>query len=326
MKGVRLAWFAALFAIVSWSVTFTNIRALLSDFSSLEILVLRFSMAWAVLLAWDMAFRRRGGLRPVRRGGGAARSLRDELLFVGMGFTGIAGYQFLENCAIYYTSASNIAILVSFAPISTAVVAWLFAHDRSLSAVFVLGSLVSVAGVALLSLAGVKTLKLNPAGDLMAMGAMLSWGFYSLFVDVANRRGVPPVVAIRKSMFWALVMLAPVAAWGTTESGLRALGGSFGVNLDLQCNACRFSRVMNWVNLVFLGVFASAACFVLWNMACKALGTVRVSIGLYLTPVIGVVVAMVFLGEGVSWMELCGGALILVGVAVANRGVARGQA
>jgi len=318
VMGVRLAWFAALFAIVSWSVTFTNIRALLSDFSSLEILVLRFSMAWAVLFAWDLA--------SARRGGGARCSRRDELLFVGMGFTGIAGYQFLENCAIYYTSASNIAILVSFAPISTAVVAWLFAHDRSLSAVFVLGSLVSVCGVALLSLAGVKTLKLNPVGDLMAMGAMLSWGFYSLFVDMANRRGVPPVVAIRKSMFWALVMLAPLAVWGTTEGGLRALGGSFGVNLGLEYNACRFSRIMNWVNLVFLGVFASAACFVLWNMACKVLGTVRVSIWLHLTPVIGVVVAMVFLGEGVSWMEVCGGALILVGVAIANRGVAHDRA
>ena len=310
--SIRLAYLAALFAIVAWSVTFTNIRALLADFSSLEILVVRFTMAWAVLWAWSFG------------GGGSRRRLssrRDELLFVGMGFTGIAGYQFLENCAIFYTSASNIAIFVSFAPIATAVVTWIFVRDKSLTALFLFGSLVAVGGAALVSLAGVTTLSFNPVGDFMAMGAMLSWGFYSLLMELVNRRGIPPVVAIRKSLFWALVMLAPVVVWGTTESGMSALGGSFGVNLSLQVNLSRFSSPMNWVNLVFLGVFASAVCFVLWNMACKVLGTVRTSIGLYLTPIIGVLVAMLFLGERVSWMEVCGGVLILVGVAVANRGL-----
>ena len=308
----KSAYLAALFAIVAWSVTFTNIRALLADFSSLEILVVRFTMAWAVLWAWCWLFSDSRGRSPSRK---------DELLFVGMGFTGISGYQFLENCAIFYTSASNIAIFVSFAPIATAVVTWIFVRDKSLTALFVLGSLVAVCGAALVSLAGVTTLSFNPIGDCMAMGAMLSWGFYSLLMELANRREISPVVSIRKSVFWALVMLVPVVVWGTTESGMSALGGSFGVNLALQVNICRFSSLINWVNLVFLGVFASAVCFVLWNMACKVLGTVRTSIGLYLTPIIGVLVAMLFLGDKVSWMEVCGGVLILVGVAVANHGL-----
>ena len=323
--STRFAYFAALFAIVVWSVTFTNIRALLTDFSSLEILIVRFSMAWVALWAWGLPFGGRGGLRQAHCCYGTRRSYVDELLFVGMGFTGIAGYQFLENCAIYYTSASNIAIFVSFAPIATALVAWVFVRDKSLSAVFVLGSLVAVCGAALVSLAGATTLQFNPVGDFMAMGAMLAWGFYSLLMELVNRRGISPVFAIRRSVFWALVMLVPVVVWGTTESGLRALGGSFGVNLALRVNVSRFSSLINWVNLVFLGVFASAASFVFWNMACKVLGTVRTSIGLYLTPIIGVFAAMLFLGERVSWMEVCGGVLILVGVAVANNGIARRQ-
>ena len=52
----KSAYLAALFAIVTWSVTFTNIRALLADFSSLEILVVRFAMAWAVLWTWGLTF------------------------------------------------------------------------------------------------------------------------------------------------------------------------------------------------------------------------------------------------------------------------------
>ena len=42
-------WLPAAFAIAVWGVTFASTRALLADFSSLEILVLRFSLAWAAL-------------------------------------------------------------------------------------------------------------------------------------------------------------------------------------------------------------------------------------------------------------------------------------
>jgi drug/metabolite transporter (DMT)-like permease len=40
---------ALAFVIVVWGVTFASTRALLEDFSSFEILALRFSLAWAAL-------------------------------------------------------------------------------------------------------------------------------------------------------------------------------------------------------------------------------------------------------------------------------------
>jgi drug/metabolite transporter (DMT)-like permease len=49
-----------------------------------------------------------------------------------MGFTGVFAYQFLENCAVYYTNDSNVAILVSFAPVVTAVPARVLTANRSL--------------------------------------------------------------------------------------------------------------------------------------------------------------------------------------------------
>lgn len=49
---------AVAFAIVVWGVTFASTRALLADFSSLEILVLRFSLAWMAL--WQSKVRREG--------------------------------------------------------------------------------------------------------------------------------------------------------------------------------------------------------------------------------------------------------------------------
>ena len=199
------AYIAAAFAIVVWSVTFANTRVLLRDFSAFEILIVRFVMAWAAL--WSMeCLGRRGGA------GTSRHAVCSEWLFVGMGFTGIVVYQFLENCAIYYTNASNVAILVSFVPIATAIIARIVLKDRSLSIPLVVGSLIAICGVAVVSVGSTIELQVRPLGDLMALIAMLSWGFYSILVDIVNARGVAPITAMRKSFAWSLVIMAPFAA------------------------------------------------------------------------------------------------------------------
>ena len=298
----------AAFVILFWGVTFASTRVLLEDFSALEIQVVRFGLAWLALWMAGVC----GGVKSGFRG------WRDEALFAGMGLTGVAMYQFLENCAIYYTNASNVAILVSFGPVVTAVLAWLLAGDRTLSPRFALGALVAVTGVALLSLNGVVNFKVRPLGDIMAVCAMVSWGAYSILIDKANRRGIPQMEAVRRAFFWSLAMIAPLALWGATESGFYALDGSFSVTIDLAENIERFSRPLNLMNLAFLGFLASAACFVLWNRACKSLGVVRATVGLYLTPIAGVMFAALFLGEKLTAMGVCGGVLIISGVVLAT--------
>ena len=318
-SGFR-AWMTAAAVILIWGITFVNTRALLEDFSALEILVVRFGVAWAALWGWRLW--QRCGDRNVAApaGGGDAKRLAwcDEWLFAAMGFCGIFCYQFLENCAIYYANASNVAIFVSFGPIVTAALARLFTKDRSLSVALVFGSLIAVGGVALVSLNGVVNLHLRPLGDLMALGAMVSWGCYSILIGKANEKGCSPQLAIRKAFGWSLVMMLPFCVWGATDVGYCALDGSFSVTLDWAANVERFSNALSWINLGFLGLLASAACFVMWNYACREIGVVHATIGLYLTPIVGVVFAAVFLGERLTPMSTLGGLCIIVGVAVAN--------
>ena len=109
-----------------------------------------------------------------------------------------------------------------------------------------------------------------------------------------------------------------VGVGGVTESGYCALDGSFSVTLDWAANVDRFSNWLNWLNLGFLGLLASAACFAMWNYACKGLGVVRATIGLYLTPIVGAIFAVLFLGERLTPMSALGGLVIIIGVAIAN--------
>ena len=305
MTKLIRAYFLTAIVILVWGMTFANTRALLGDFSALEILVVRFTLAWAALwLARSRQF--------------VKKCRGDEWLFAAMGFCGIFCYQFLENCAIYYTNASNVAIFVSFGPIVTAALARMFIRDRSLSAALLVGSLVAIAGVALVSMNGVVNLHLRPLGDLMALGAMVSWGFYSILIGKVNEKGYPPGFAIRKAFGWSLLMMLPLCVWGVTETGYCALDGSFSVTLDWAVNVERFSSWLNWLNLGFLGLLASAASFAMWNYACKGLGVVRATIGLYLTPIVGVIFAALFLGERLTLMSALGGVVIIIGVAIAS--------
>lgn len=323
-------WLSAVIAIVVWGVTFASTRVLLEEFSALEINIARFGLAWVTLALGEMLWRSRGSH--------AERMTlllwnafpRDSevvpwWLFAAMGFTGVFAYQFLENCAIYYTNASNVAILVSFGPVVTAVMARMLTNDRSLSLRFVLGSFVAVAGVALVAINGVVHFQLRPLGDAMALSAMMSWGLYSVLVEKANRFGVEPIVAVRKSFGWALLMMLPLAVWGVTPSGFVALDGSYSVTLDISVNLDRFASFRNWANLGFLGVLASASCFVLWSRACRLLGLVRTTVGLYLTPLVGVAFAVLFLKERLTWLSVAGGVLILCGVAVVNMRMEEGK-
>ena len=73
------------------------------------------------------------------------------------------------------------------------------------------------------------------------------------------------------------------------------------------------------LNLLFLGLVASLACFVAWNLVMSKLGNVTSTNYVYLNPVFTLISAMVFLGERMTPLSAVGSAAILVGVIWAGR-------
>ena len=298
--GVALA---ALVVLV-WSATIVNTKALLTDFSALEILCIRFAMAWIALWAIHPH-----GMGPLR--------LREEALFAAAGISGATAYQMLENVAIHFTNASNVGILVATSSLFAAIMSRLLLGERTFTPRFLIGCALALGGVVLVSLGGVHALHFSPIGDALALGAAVSWGVYSAAVTVVNRCGWHPVAAIRRAFFWALVFMLPLLlfALAAPETAAKI---SCSVNLSPSANATRFFRLPNLANLIFLGLLASACCFVAWNKACERLGTVRCSLGLYLIPVLAFLIAHVFLGETLPAAGVVGAILVLTGVAVAG--------
>jgi drug/metabolite transporter (DMT)-like permease len=294
----------AAFTIFIWGITFVCTKSLLTDFSALEILIIRFVFAYAAL--WILCPH---SLRLERK--------RDELLFFAAGLCGVTVYQFLENAAIMFTSASNVSIIVAICPIFTALTAQIFLHEKHITPFFVIGFLIAIAGVALVSFNGAAVLHFSPKGDLMALSAAVSWGFYSLFVSKINALGCRSLAATRRIFFYALVCMIPLVLFGVLSPETGTNHG-FSVNLNAALNAERFARPINWINLLFLGVAASALCFAAWNVACRILGTVHATVGIYLIPVITILFAYFALGERITLMGTLGAVFTICGLIVSG--------
>ena len=71
-----------------------------------------------------------------------------------------------------------------------------------------------------------------------------------------------------------------------------------------------------WLELIVMGLMSALLAFLLWNKAAEAMPMSRLGLFLYLIPVVSLIGGEGMLGEQPSVAAVCGGVLILVGVAV----------
>ena len=275
---------AALFTIIIWGTTFISTKVLLTDFKPVEILFFRFVMGFAALF-----------LVCPHRMKGVGR--RQELTFVLAGLCGICLYYLLENIALTYTMTSNVGVIISVAPFFTAILSRLFLRSEGkLRGNFFIGFVVAMAGIALLSFNG-SQMKLNPVGDVLAVLAAFVWACYSILTRKISSFGYPVILTTRRTFFYGILFMVPALFFFDFEMGLE-----------------RFADLTHLLNILYLGLGASALCFVTWNLAVKALGAVKTSVYIYMVPVITVVTSVLVLKETVTLVSVMGTFLAVAGL------------
>ena len=275
---------AALLTIMIWGTTFISTKVLLTGFLPVEILFFRFVMGLLALLA----------VCPRRLKGTTAR---QELAFAAAGLCGVCLYYLLENIALTYTMASNVGVIISVAPFFTALLSHLFLHqDEKLRPGFFLGFAVAMAGNILISFNG-SSLQFGPTGDLLALLAAFLWACYSILTKKISSYGYPTILTTRRIFFYGILFMVPALFF-----------------FDFQWDLTRFANPVYLLNILFLGLGASALCFVTWNFAVKRLGAVRTSIYIYMVPVITLIASVLILHEPFTWMTGVGMFLTLAGL------------
>ena len=280
---------AAIVTILIWGTAFITTKTLLRDFEPIEILSYRFTIGFIVLLL----------IHPHRLKG---TSLKQEILFAMAGLSGLTLYFLLENIALTYTSASNVGVIISAAPFFTAILSYIFLKTEKLKPIFFLGFLFAIIGILLISFNGITMLDLNPVGDFLAILASVLWAVYSILTRKISEFGYNTIQTTRRIFLYGIIFLIPAMFIFSFDFGIE-----------------RFSSPSNLASILFLGVGASAMCFVTWNFAVKILGAIKTSIYIYMVPVITVVTSMIILDEIVTPMSLCGIALTLIGLVLSER-------
>jgi len=298
--------FFASVTIFVWGVTFVSTKYLLNDFSSLEILFFRYVTAYIGLWLIHPKFQK--------------IQMKDNILYALAGLTGVVLYQLSENIAIHFTNASNVSVIVSICPLFTAIISQIFLKERHLSVWFVIGFIIAISGVSLVCFNGKHSLEFNPKGDLLALMAAISWGFYSLLISIINKKKYDRLCSTRRIFFFAVLIMIPLTVFGwNLVPGKGDFVQSLCFYTDKTVNALRFSKALTWINIIFLGVVASGICFTTWSKACDIIGTVKVSCGLYLIPVVTVIFAFLFLGEKLTLLGALGTVITITGLFISER-------
>ena len=282
----RIGQAAALVTILIWGTTFISTKVLLDTLSPVEILFLRFSLGYLAL--WLAAPRR---LRLTDR--------RQEGLFALAGLCGVTLYYGFENLALSATRASNVGLIISIAPFFTVLFSAVFLKEKRPGLRFFAGFLIAMAGIMLISF-NQEAVEIHPVGDGLAVLAAMIWAVYCLLSRRISELGYNVLLATRRTFFYGLLFMLPLT--------FTQFSVSFPTIL----------RPEILFNLVFLGLGASALCFVTWNLAVGILGSVKTSVTIYIVPVITAVASALVLHEPLTPKVILGLALTLGGLVLSQ--------
>lgn len=278
----------AMLTVTIWGITYIATKIMLESYDELQILALRFIIAYMLLWIVKPKIMKAG-------------SLKDEAGIFTLSFFGVVLYYLLENMALTYSPATNVSILVSFAPIVTAVGMHLTSKNDKLNRFKILGFFIAISGVILVVYNGTVMLKLSPAGDILSLGATVAWAVYSVLIGRFLEK-YDNVMLTRRMFLYSLVLIIPATL---IKSGVPDL------RLCLSLG--------NGLSLLLLGIFGSCLCYLWWNQSIKILGVVTTTNYVYLIPFITMVSAFFILKEDITIMGLAGAVLIIAGVAISDR-------
>ena len=279
----------AIITIIVWGTTFISTKVLLNDFKPVEIIFIRLCVA---IVALTVVYPHRLKIK----------SIKQELHYAAAGLCGVTLYFIMESTALSLSVASNIGVIVSISPFFTALLASLFLTGEKPGRNFYIGFIIAITGIIIVSFNGSAILKLNPAGDFLAVGCAAVWAMYCIISRKISRFGHNTIQTTRRIFFYGTLLLIPALFIFHFELGIE-----------------RFAQPVYVLNFLYLALGASAACFVIWNLAVKAIGAVKTSVYIYGIPVITVTASAIVLNETITWVMLLGTAMILAGLFISER-------
>jgi len=287
--SMRPRTLALLATVCLWAGTFTAIKALLDDgLSGQEVAVARYVVAAPgfLVLLW-----RAGWLREAR--------WRDLVRIALAGVLSVTVYHVALNVGEQSTTSGVASMIVALAPVLTLCFALALRLER-FSSWRLAGMALAFAGDAVAVLAGSAGGNgSSTAGPLIVLVASCSFALYNVIVK--------PLLA----------RLDPVAVTAAAALAGTAALLPFGV-AELPREATHLAG-RDWALLLYLGIGATLLGYLCWTAGLQAFAPSRAASFLYAVPPLALLLGALLLGEPLTAWIVAGGALIVGGVAMAQR-------
>jgi drug/metabolite transporter (DMT)-like permease len=287
----RRAWaiVGIVIVVIVWGSTFVVTKAAVHDIPPLTLTFLRFLIASAILV-------------PIAAGRGGLGRLPRPLPLAAlawMALTGVAIFHIGFTYAMVFGSAAEGAIVFALVP-AAVVVAAVVGLKEVPSKGRITGILLSVCGVALV-VATREGGGASPApllGAVFMLGAVAAWAAYTVLAK--RLAGTDQVVVIACVSVMGMTMVLPAAA------------------VELALVPWPDPSRQAWLGTLFLGGVASALAFVVYSRALRDLDASLVGAYLNLDPIVGVLTAVILLGETLGVWQMVGGVVALAGMWLAS--------
>jgi drug/metabolite transporter (DMT)-like permease len=242
----------------------------------------------------------------IKMEGKLPRLNREQILLTAiLGLTGIFIYNICFFGALVRVPAGRTSLFVSLTPIVTAILAALIFSERLglrrwigivvalLGAIVVITRGDLIGGIADIS----QSLGL---GELMMLGAVLSWATYTL-ISRKVLETLSPIIANTYGTLWGYVFLSI---------------GAVGEFKDIDWMLLDW-RV--WTSVFYLGAFGTVLAFIWYYQGIKTVGPSRTAIFTNLVPAFGVLFSAVMLSEPILISMVIGGLIAVLGVSLVNK-------
>ena len=225
----------------------------------------------------------------------------DYKYFIILAFLNIPLNQFLFLISIKMTTAPNVALAYALSPIFVFVVAHYFLKEKS-TFVKIIGILLAISGTVFLLYEKGFNFKSDAfLGDVLAICASIAWALYTVIgKNMTQKYG--SIFSTSITMILGFLLYAIIYLF-----------------IPNKANPLTFS-LPNWFEIIYLGTFTSGVGYILWYYALKKIQASKISVFNNLQPVFTTILAILFFQQHLTVYFLTGGALVLIGVIITQKG------